>query len=279
LPGFRSTCIRALQRRKRLENGGIFSVATLVLLLAHCAPFLSLSPVAMDATPEQILDAIATNGEQLHDLEGKVAVEVDASSLHEKAVAKIVYKQPNWLKAEVKGFLGVTVAVIQMKGDTVRVYYPLSNFLVRGRPTPENFELMTDIRLDVGDLRHVIVGETGLANDALDHLVDFGVEGKRYLLDFRWGGRVQKHWVDPKLLVVTESEFYDGEGNLRLRQTYSRYERFRDVLLPTKIAIEKGNEHHRVVLTLTEGQVNRGIPDDRFQLHLPSDVERFELIN
>lgn len=233
----------------------------------------------MDATPEQILEAIAKNVEQLHDLEGKVKVRVDASEVHETAVAKIVYRKPDWLKVEVKGFLGVTVANIQMKGDTVWVYYPMSNFLVRGRPTAENFELMTGIRLDVGDLQSVILGEVGLAPEALDHLTDFGVENQVYLLSFLWDGRSQKHWVDPKLLVVTRSEFYDHQGNLQLRQTYTNYEKFRDVQLPTKIEILKGGEQHRLVLALKEGKVNRGIPEDRFRLNLPTDVERIELSN
>ncbi|MFQ6094179.1 MAG: DUF4292 domain-containing protein [bacterium] len=255
------------------------SVGTLILFLVQCAPFLSRPPIAMDATPEQILEAIAKNVEQLHDLEGKVKVRVDASEVHETAVAKIVYRKPDWLKVEVKGFLGVTVANIQMKGDTVWVYYPMSNFLVRGRPTAENFELMTGIRLDVGDLQSVILGEVGLAPEALDHLTDFGVENQVYLLSFLWDGRSQKHWVDPKLLVVTRSEFYDHQGNLQLRQTYTNYEKFRDVQLPTKIEILKGGEQHRLVLALKEGKVNRGIPEDRFRLNLPTDVERIELSN
>ena len=233
----------------------------------------------MDATPEQIIESITTNVNRLVDLEGRVKIRLDESSTNETAVAKLAYRKPDLLKVEVKGFLGVTVANVSMKGDTIRVYYPMSNFLVQGRPTAENFELMTGIRLDVGDLESVILGEAGLAQEALDSLVDFHVEGREYVLSFRWDGRAHTHWVDPNRLMVTRSDFFDDQGRLEMRYGYMNYEEFDGLQLPTKIEIRKGTEHHRVLLTLEEGKVNRGISDDRFHLNVPANVERIELSN
>ena len=256
---------------------GIF-LHSLSLFHPVCSFFLR-QPVAMDATPEQIIESITDNVNRLIDLEGKVKVTLNASSMSETVVAKLAYRKPDLLRVEVKGFLGVTVANVYMRGDTIWVYYPISNFLVQGKPTAENFELMTGIRLDVGDLESVILGEAGLAQDALDSLVDFHVEGREYVLGFLWNGYRHTHWVDPRCLMVTRSDFINDEGELEMRYSYKNYERFDGLQLPTKIELVKGTEHHRVLLTLEEGRVNRGISEDRFQLNVPANVERIELSN
>ena len=258
---------------------GICFLGALFLLVVQCTPFFFRRPVVLDATPEQIVESIATNVEQLVDLEGRIAVQLTASSMNETAVAKIAYRKPDMLKVEVKGFLGVTVANVQMRGDTVSVYYPLSNFLVQGRPSAENFELMTGLRLDVSDLESVIFGEGEMFREALNHLVDFRVEGGEYMMSFQWNGRVQRHRVDPKILMVTRSDFFDDEGGLEIQHIYRNYEMFNGLRLPTKVEIVKGRERHRVLLTLEDGAVNQGISDDRFQMNMPTDVDRIELRN
>ena len=252
-------------------------VCFLFPLFLQCAPLYT--PVAMDATPENILEAINRNAEQLHDLEGKVNVRVYASDVEETAVAKILFRKPDWLRVEVKGPLGVTVANVQMMADTIRVYYPLSNVLIQGRPTAENFEIMTGIQLDVADLQSFLLGEGGLTRGALEHLVEFEVDKREYRLSFVWDVKMQTYWVDPKLHLVTKSELYDEQGILEMRQTYKNYERFRDLRLPTKIEIERENGYERVQFILKEGIVNRGISDDRFRMNVPTDVERIELSN
>jgi outer membrane lipoprotein-sorting protein len=255
----------------------VLSTLLLLLLFHRCAPFLPLSSGPMDATPEQIVEAIAKNVEHLHDLEAKVNVQIDASQIRETAVTKVLFREPDWLRIEVKGPLGVTVANVQMQGDTVRVYYPLSKVLLQGKPTVEHFELMTGIQIDVSDFRSLLSGQGGVARNALDSLVDFQIEGREYVCTYRYGGQLQRHWVDAKKLLITRSEFYDDDGSLGVRYLYRQYEEFNAVQLPTKIYIEKIKEHHRVQMTLKEGKVNRGIAEDRFQLDVPSDVERIEL--
>lgn len=273
-----STWCGLLQRQARRNVVSGLSISILVLL-TQCARFFPGTPVPLDATPIQILEAMTTHAEQLHDLEGKVSVRVDASDFRETAVAKILYRKPDRLKIEIKGPLGLTVANVQMKGDTVRVYYPLSNYLIQGKPTAEHFELMTGLRLDVGDFQRIILGEAGLAQEALDHLVDFEVDEKAYLLGFRWDGGMQKHWVEPRHLGVIQSEFYDHQGTLELRQKFKNYEKFEGLRLPTKIEIEREHEGQRVQLVLKEGKVNGGIAEDRFRLNVPMEVERIELSN
>ncbi|UCE17757.1 MAG: DUF4292 domain-containing protein [Gemmatimonadota bacterium] len=264
--------------RQRFQTFAVCG-GVLLLLLGQCTPFFLRPPLTLDATPEQIIESISDNVDKLIDLEGKVQIRLYAPATRETAVAKLAYRKPDLLKVEVKGFLGVTVANVSVRGDTIWVYYPLSNYLVQGRPTAENFELMTGIRLDIGDLESVILGEAGLARDALDSLVDFHVEGREYVLTFRGDGGGHTHRVEPRRLMVTRSDFFDDQGHLEMRYDYMHYEKFDGLRLPTKIEIHKGTEDHRVLLTLEEGRVNRGISEDRFHMNVPENVERIELSN
>ena len=266
------------RQRRRGRVAGLW-VCLWFLSIVHCSHFFPMAPVPMDATPELILEAMAKNMEKLRDLEGKVKIRVDASGFRETAVAKVLFRKPHLLKIEVKGPLGVTLANVQMKRDTVRVYYPLSNFLIQGKPSPGNFELMTGIRLDVADFQHIFIGDGGLTREALNHLVEFGVDGKEYLLSFQWEGEKLKCWIDPRLLLVTKSELYDQQGVLKFRHRYAFYEKFEDLRLPTKIEIEREREDQYVQLMLKEGKVNGSIAEDRFRLNVPVEVERIELGN
>lgn len=231
----------------------------------------------MEATPEQIVEAISNNLDHLQDLEAKVAVHIDASDIQETAVAKVLFLQPDWLKIEIKGPLGVTLANVQMQGDTVRVYYPLSKVLLQGRPTAEHFELMTGIQIDVSDFRSLLAGQGGVTRNVLDDVVEVQVEGREYVFSHMYYGKRQKHWIDGKKLLITRSEFYDDQDQLDVRHSYRHYEAFDNVQLPTKIYIEKVKERYRVGMTLKEGVVNEGLAEDRFRLNLPSDIERIEL--
>jgi outer membrane lipoprotein-sorting protein len=137
--------------------------------------------------------------------------------------------------------------------------------------------MMTGIRLDLTDVQSVMFGEGLFFEEARNHLIDFAVEGKEYVLTFNWDDAMQKLWIDPRLLVVTQSEFYDRDRIVELRHTYRNYRSFDNILLPTKIELVRENQHQRVQVTLIEGEVNHGISDDRFQLHLPSDVHSIDL--
>lgn len=74
-------------------------------------------------------------------------------------------------------------------------------------------------------------------------------------------------------LQITEQREYDPEGSIVSLSRYSDWQIFDNIRFPAKIEITRPKENYGVILAITKMEINRPIPDSRFELQRPEGTE------
>ena len=74
-------------------------------------------------------------------------------------------------------------------------------------------------------------------------------------------------------LLPYQQDVYDGDGDLETQVTYTNYQDFGGSQYPTAITINRPLDEYQVVLTVEKVVQNMTLPDDQFQVEIPSGTQ------
>jgi len=70
-------------------------------------------------------------------------------------------------------------------------------------------------------------------------------------------------------LLPYRQDIYNAEGKVETQAFYSNYQKFGDIMFPTKIEIQRPLDELSLTITISRATFNQGLPDDQFKLDIP----------
>jgi len=74
-------------------------------------------------------------------------------------------------------------------------------------------------------------------------------------------------------LLPYQQDLYDDQGNLETQVSYGRYVEFGTNKFPSSVTIKRPLEDFQIVMTVQKVTENSELPDDQFQIQLPSETK------
>jgi hypothetical protein len=86
---------------------------------------------------------------------------------------------------------------------------------------------------------------------------------------------IREIWIDLRFIVVIEERLYGVNDQLLGKRMLRDYHRVDQFFVPRQIEISHGKE--AINLRFTSFQMNRGVPEEVFRMHLPKGVVRGQM--
>lgn len=261
---------------KHVRSRDFFNVQCTIFLvfLISCASRRALPP--QDVTPEGIVRVALTRLEALHDFrcEAKVVVQ-DSNGVRQSALTAIAWQLPNHLKVEATNFLGISLITLLAQGDSLIFYLPSEHRAFETTKAGEELERLIGFDIERMSAGAFFLGIPDVTNDDLQQMDRFGREGDRCVVRFPHRQGIREIWIDLRFIVVIEEGFYDVNDQLLGKRVLRDYHRVDQFPVPRQIEISHGKE--AINLRFTSFQINRGVPEEVFRMHLPKGVVRGQM--
>jgi hypothetical protein len=73
-------------------------------------------------------------------------------------------------------------------------------------------------------------------------------------------------------LLPYQQDIYNADGKVATQATYSNYQKFGDIIFPTKIFIERPLDELKLTITINKATFNQPLLEDQFKLVIPSNT-------
>ncbi|MBI4530897.1 MAG: DUF4292 domain-containing protein [Candidatus Latescibacteria bacterium] len=268
-----------------------------ILWLIGCASGREILP--RDITPEEIVRIASTHLDALNDLRCEAKVVVQSSDgRRQSALTMIAFRAPDQLRIEAINLLGIPLMTLLARGDSVLFYLPSERRVLETTTTNSTLERLIDLDVEKMSAGAFFLGIPRITHDDLRQMDRFSREGNRCTMRFVSHRRVREIQLDLRYVVIVEESLYDPDGQLWGRRVFRDYHRVDKVYVPRQVKIIRGEgggaswrvdgrkenqpdtlmvKGESITLRFTSLQVNRGVPDTVFKLHLPKGVIRGQM--
>jgi hypothetical protein len=275
---------------------------TLPILLSGCSllftkrklPIPKAPSVVLSATPQQLVDRLNRNWDQLRTLNAKVEIQTSVLQSAQGVATDyitipgiILLRKPEMLRVFGRvPVIGTEMFDMASNGKTFTLYIPSKSKAVEGSNTLtkkssnelENmrpgffFDAMVVRGLDPDDVFSVAADSETVEDASKKHLLIT----PEYVLSIM-RSKPGTHELTPVRVVTfhrddllpAEQDLYDSEGNLETHVTYSGYHDFGFGLYPSVIVIRRPLEEYQIVLTIEKATENMTLDDDQFVVKFP----------
>jgi len=217
-----------------------------------------------------ILDA---RRESIRDFAGRALVKANRPGENvSSATISLKYLAPGRLRMMVKGFAGITGAVITAAGDSVKAYFPGDNtFVADTALNPVIAGLFPGINPDPRDLAGHITGLIPSPSRRISWDASLVRDGRKLVLRLEREGFVHAFELDGPELAVVREWFNDG-GDTVWTRTASRFKVVDGILLPSRIVYD--GRGGILDVGFSEMSVNSGVTAMDVTFTIPRSAER-----
>jgi hypothetical protein len=228
-------------------------------------------PVVRD--PTELIHRIIADSNSLSDARIRARVSIEIDGVRQKASSVTFYRQPDDLRMEVSGTLGVSIMSARFWADSLRVYLPGGNGYLEG---PANLVLyqVTGVDLSYYDIPRVLLGIPTLSPSAKERVIGFQTDPSHYILDLQYERWIRKVWINRADLTVAREEILDAYGKRRSELRLEDHRVVSGCRLPRRVSISQGL--NQIEFRVESQKVNIGLPDDLFVQKMPPGVKRLD---
>ncbi|MBA7572358.1 hypothetical protein ES708_14138 [subsurface metagenome] len=239
------------------------------------------SSIPTGITVSQAIDAIEKQSSHIRDFTGKAFVKASIGSSPEQTVnVSVKYLRPDNFRLNVKGFAGITVAVISAVSDSITIYFPSENaFLALGRKDSSNETTLSDaLTLFIPELKIKPERIAAVFNGTLptpfnrEHFrASIKSTDRQAVLTLENGPVCYRYTLEgPELMVVEEEILEDG---ISVWHKYAAsFQSLDEVLFPQIIRITEGEG--KVSLEFSDYAINSGLNEDDCTFAVPESAGR-----
>lgn len=253
----------------------LFSTLTLYFFVTGCAAFRPNAIADLNKyTPEQILEKVAANHDQIHSLDGKglLVVEMPGNAFQGNATIKVLHRDSLFIKAEAA--FGIDVGYFFANRRAFAHYSPFENTLYRGPIEKVNKLILFQMKITYDELLTALLGT--LKFDMTPETI-VNIESNQYIFT----QKRQENWltiyVDPGKFVITQAELKDEEGNLLVREEFKFFRNINGIWFAKSIRVHKLDSNERLTINYSKMELNRPISPDNFNFKVPRDARRYRL--
>ena len=242
-----------------------------LVFLTSCASGRTLLPQSV--TPEEIVRIASTRLEALHDFrcEAKVVIQ-DSNGARQSALTAIAFRVPNQLKIEATNLLGISLMTLLAREDSLLFYLPSEHRVFETARASMELERLIGFDTETASAGAFFLGIPDMTGDDLQRMIWFSRESDRCVVRFTHRKGIREMLIDRRSIVVIEERLYDVNGQLLAKRVLRDYRRVDRFPVPRQIEVSRGKEV--LNLRFTSFQLNRGVPDEVFRMHLPKGVVR-----
>jgi len=255
-----------------------------IFLLGVCVSFSSCASHAprlnwdyLRHHPEEFLQMIRGQIQSIQTLEGTAHITIETFRESYNGRAHIYFRAPDSLLIRIQATLGIHAATILLDKDSIRIWVPRERMLYVGSVKEANLEPYWGIQLEVRKIRSFVTGYPYMLLEGSGDSAAMDWYNERVVV--RTGQGRYVHWlaVDPQKGTILAWVFQDEKSGLTLRQENKFLRKHRGIWLPRFIQLTYPDTKERLSLYYERLRINRRIPSRRFQLKIPSNVQRIPL--
>ncbi len=256
------------------------------ILLTGLASFLSFSlnacalikrpPVAdlSRTPPQEIYRRVQHNFDKIHTLEGRGRLIVEVPGTQFAGRARILVKKPDSLFITAKAILGVEVGFFFADRKHFSSYSPFENTYYTGPVSQMHRLVLFEMQLPYEQLLYAILGTAPLR---LDDSTRVKVVDNQYVFARPWGDYVMVQKIEPGKFVVSEALLVDRNGNIYVKQTFSRFRKIQGVWLPQIIRLFRPQTRERLTVYYEQVRINVPLKSEEFTFTIPENARRIRL--
>ena len=224
--------------------------------------------------PTELIHRVITDSNALKDARIRARVSIEIDGVRQKASSVTFYRQPNDLRMEVTGTLGVSIMSARFWADSLRVYLPGENGYLEG-PAASALYQVTGVDLSYYNVTNVLLGRPTLSPSDRERLVGFQTDPSQYILDLQYEHWKRKVWINRANLTVAREVILDAHGKRRSELRLGDYRVVSGCRLPRRINIYQGL--NQIEFHVKSQKVNSGLPDNLFVQKMPPGIKRLDI--
>lgn len=260
-------------KNRTRANPGLYWVA-LACLLHSCTASSSRSlAVPFVRDPTELIHRIIADSNTLKDARIRARVSIEIDGVRQKASSVSFYRQPDDLRMEVSGTLGVSIMSTRFWADSLRIYLPGENGYIEG-PAASVLYQVTGVDLSYYDVPNVLLGIPTLSPSDRERVIGFQTAPSYYILDLQYEHWKRKVWINRANLTVAREEIIDAYGERRSELRLADHRVVSGCWLPRRINISHGL--NLIEFHVKSQKVNSGLPDNLFVQKMPPGVKRLD---
>lgn len=251
----------------------LFSIATLSIA---CARLYSLSTGHFTLTStQQVLNLLEKRKENFKDLRGLVSISLQSEDETYAFQEALLLQVPARIRMEVLSPFGNPVLIMVASETNLAIFDITRKKFYQGDPTQENLYRFLQLPMRSEDLVYLLSGnmpQLDLDPPAKLMIISdqkfYQIEGTNAHYSGKW-----KIWIDSQDLVPVRAALFSMDGILIYDIYYENFLLNNNYLLPHELTILVPSEAKRLSFRYKSIALNRGIPQDAFQLKVPNGIE------
>lgn len=266
------------------KNRILFSLFQSILLLTSlsCSFFAQNdNTVFYRSNPVALFYSLVQRSLEIDTFEGSGHLTVESPVEGFQGNVKVYFRQPDSLLVIIQAGFGVPVGSMLVIGNKVQLYNIRDKILFKSEGADVPLDDLIGMNLRAANLIEATLGlprppELNVSNDdslqirsvddKFNYVVNSDLEEKRYL-------------ADPKKQVFENYSLIRPAEKDTTICTFKQFRKFKNVRIPQHIQVTRYDKKERLSLYYTRMQVNKKIPQNRFQLKISDNVDVVNLTN
>jgi hypothetical protein len=225
--------------------------------------------------PKEIIERVNQNVLLVQSLKADARLKSDRIPQSRLARAELLFARPDRYRVRLKTIFGTTMAVLTARQGQTELYLPMSNRLYEGRLTAEQVQELVGVKLSAEELLEALSGLFTLP--AMGELLEHRMVQDGHLLMYPWNRGSRQVTVAEDGFRILSIRYRDAFGDTVLEKRFDRHHLVEHLVLPERVRIYAQGQREILEVQFFSQQVNAPWDEGKFQLHLPSSVERIQL--
>ncbi len=244
----------------------------LILAVPACAPKALVRPSSLPSAQE-LLERLQAEDSGIRTLQAVGSLKWTKEGEKQSVDQALVLSRPGNLRLEALSPMGPSLLSISISRGVAQVYVPGEKRALRGAASDKIMERLFALPMKVDEVLGVLCGRPPLC--AKFSSVEARSEAGVWILelDCQDSGLHQQLRLDPVHGDPMGMVVLSSSGQLLVSISWSGFKKVNDLRLPTEIRVELPAKASRVELRLKELDPNLPIPEERFRLEIPQEIQ------
>lgn len=246
-------------------------LAILLLAFAGCASRPGIPPT-VERRKEELLKGLNRSYERLTNMRGRGRIAVSTGGETYSGNFSLLYKNPDKLKIDIHGPLGIKFLALSVVEDSVLAVLPFTGIAyVSSSSTPGVGGLGEAVTAD--KLTEFVTATVSAAHGLDPNRVEYEHNDQSEVLVFEESGLVNKIAMNPKTGVMLTRDIYGENDRLLLSCEYARFKLTGRVLRPYMVTMREGGTDNSLEMVYEHQSLNGRVRDRDFDLSIPMGIE------
>jgi outer membrane lipoprotein-sorting protein len=255
---------------RRAKSGLCFAAIACLFYSCAVSPHRP-SAVPLVRDPTELIQRLIADSDSLRDARIRARVSLEIDGVRQKASSVAFFRQPDDLRMEISGPLGVSIMSAKFWGDSLRVYLPGENAFLQG-PAASVLYKVTGVDLSYYNIPRVLLGLPTVEPSSRERVIGFHTEAEYYILELQHETWTRRIWINRSDLSQTREDIIDAYGKRRSQLRLEDHHFVFGCRFPRKVRISQGL--NKIEFSVESHKVNIGLQDKMFDQNVPPGVKR-----